>query len=96
MEIHCATTVALFCNESNCGPCRSFLAAFGSSIVLPGQDAVVAITADTRNMQAEINVVWDKLLPAIQPLPLAADPVEEAKLKQCLADLAVSPVPANK
>jgi len=31
-------------------------------IVLPEQDAVIAITADTRDMQAELNVVWDKLL----------------------------------
>jgi len=59
-------------------------------IVMPEQDAVVAITADTRDMQAELNVVWDKLLPAIQAIPLAANAEEEAKLKQTLANLVVA------
>ena len=35
-------------------------------IVLPKLDAVVAITANTGDMQAELNVVWNKLLPAIK------------------------------
>ena len=58
-------------------------------LVLPEQDAVVAITADTRDMQAELNVVWDKLLPAIHPAPLPENAQEQAKLKQTLANLAV-------
>jgi hypothetical protein len=33
-------------------------------IVLPEQDAVFAITANTGGMRAELNVVWDKLLSA--------------------------------
>ena len=64
--------------------------AFGQfCIVLPEQDAVVAITADTRNMQAELNVVWDKLLPAFQSGPLEADADEAKKLKEALANLSV-------
>jgi CubicO group peptidase (beta-lactamase class C family) len=64
--------------------------AFGQfCVVLPEQDAVVAITADTRNMQAELNVVWDKLLPAFQSGPLPANSDEETKLKQILANLSV-------
>ena len=58
-------------------------------IVLPEQDAVIAITASTGDMQAELNLVWDKLLPAFQPAPLPANPDEEAKLKQVEANLAV-------
>jgi CubicO group peptidase (beta-lactamase class C family) len=66
--------------------------AFGQfCIVLPEQDAVVAITADTRNMQAELNVVWDKLLPAFQSSPLPANSDEETKLQQTLANLSVPP-----
>ena len=39
--------------------------AFGQfCIVLPEQDAVIAITAGARDMQAVLNLVWDKLLPA--------------------------------
>lgn len=64
--------------------------AFGQfCIVLPEQDAVIAITADAKDMQAELNVVWDKLLPAFQKDALAANPEEEAKLKMLLANLNV-------
>ena len=58
-------------------------------IVLPELDAVIAITANTGNMQAELNVVWDKLLPAFQAAPLPANVAEETKLKQVLAALEV-------
>ncbi len=64
--------------------------AFGQfCLVLPEQDAVVAITADTKDMQAEINIVWEKLLPALQKDALPANADEEAKLRQTLANLAV-------
>jgi CubicO group peptidase (beta-lactamase class C family) len=63
-------------------------------IVMPEQDAVIAITADTRDMQAELNVVWDKLLPAIHSTALPADPVEEMKLKTTLASLEAHDRPA--
>ncbi len=60
-------------------------------IVMPEQDAVVAITADTRDMQAEINVVWDKLLPAFHPKRLRANKEENLKIEQTLANLEVRP-----
>jgi CubicO group peptidase (beta-lactamase class C family) len=56
-------------------------------IVLPEQDAVIAITANTRDMQAELNVVWDQLLPAFQSKKLPANQAEQAKLKETLANL---------
>ena len=56
-------------------------------IVLPKQDVVIAITANTRDMQAELNVVWDKLLPAIQDKPLSENKEELNKLKELLAKL---------
>ncbi len=40
-------------------------------IVMPEQDAVVVITANTADMQKELNVVWDYLLPAFEPEALA-------------------------
>jgi hypothetical protein len=41
--------------------------AFGQyMIVLPGEDAVIAITSETANMQDELNLVWQYLLPAMQ------------------------------
>ncbi|HZK80768.1 MAG TPA: serine hydrolase [Humisphaera sp.] len=60
-------------------------------IVLPDQDAVIAITAQTGDMQAELNVVWDKLLPAFHSEPLPANAAEQEKLKQTLADLKIHP-----
>ena len=65
-------------------------------IVLPEQDAVIAITADTRDMQAELNVVWDNLLPAFHPGPLPANSAEETKLKQAFANLEVRPPAPGK
>ncbi len=64
--------------------------AFGQfCIVMPEQDAVVAITADTKDMQGELNIVWDKLLPAFQAAPLPPNSDEETKLKETVANLAV-------
>lgn len=64
--------------------------------VMPEQDAVVAITADTRDMQAELNIVWDKLLPAFHPKKLKSDKAEQIKLKETLANLNAHPVSAPK
>ena len=48
--------------------------AFGQyMIVMPEQDAVIAITAETADMQEEINLVWKYLLPALQDDVLPAD-----------------------
>jgi len=58
-------------------------------IVLPDLDAVVAITANTRDMQAELNVVWDKLLPAFHTDPLPEDKVEQEKLNHAISKLKV-------
>ena len=64
--------------------------AFGQfCVVLPEQDAVLAITADTKDMQAELNIVWDQLLPAFKDAPLSANVEEETKLKQTLTNLTV-------
>ena len=45
--------------------------AFGQyCIVLPEQDAVIAITSGLGDMQAVMNLIWDKLLPHMQASPL--------------------------
>ncbi|APZ96513.1 serine hydrolase domain-containing protein [Fuerstiella marisgermanici] len=56
-------------------------------IVLPDHDTVIAITANTRDMQGELNVVWDKLLPAFRDQPLDDAPDQLAKLKATIAAL---------
>lgn len=66
--------------------------AFGQyCLVLPDQDAVVAITSGVRDMQAVLNVIWDKLLPALQPRALRRNAVASRQLKATLAGLEVRP-----
>jgi CubicO group peptidase (beta-lactamase class C family) len=66
--------------------------AFGQfCVVLPEQDAVVVITSGVRDMQGVLNLVWDKLLPALKPSPLAADDAASAKLRSRLAGLTLKP-----
>lgn len=57
--------------------------------VLPELDAVVAITSGVRDMQKVMNLVWDKLLPAMKPAPLPEDSAARSKLEARLADLKV-------
>ena len=35
-------------------------------IIMPDQNAVIAVTANVRNMQREINLIWEYLLPALK------------------------------
>ncbi len=64
--------------------------AFGQFIiVLPQEDAVVAITAETPDMQGEINLVWQHLLPAMKKGTLTADKTASNKLQQTLSSLAL-------
>ena len=60
-------------------------------VVMPDQDAVVAITADTGNMQGELDAIWDHLLPAFQAAPIAADAADQAELKSTIANLVAHP-----
>ena len=64
--------------------------AFGQyCIVLPDLDAVVAITSGVRDMQRVMNLVWDKLLPAMKAGPLPEDAATRRKLEAKLAGLTV-------
>jgi CubicO group peptidase (beta-lactamase class C family) len=64
--------------------------AFGQyCVVMPEQDAVVAITSGVKDMQAVLNVIWDKLLPAMKSEPLPAGSSDNRKLKEKLAHLKV-------
>jgi CubicO group peptidase (beta-lactamase class C family) len=66
--------------------------AFGQyCIVMPDQDAVLAITAGVKNMQAVLDLVWKHLLPAMQPAALPADAAAQDKLARKLGGLALAP-----
>jgi CubicO group peptidase (beta-lactamase class C family) len=58
-------------------------------IVMPEQDAVIAITAETTDMQGEINLIWDHLLPAMKPGKLPVDANAVARLRSKLAALSL-------
>jgi len=67
--------------------------AFGQYIiVMPDQDAVIAITSETPNMQDELDLVWKYLLPAMQPQALPVDKSAEKNLKVHLAALSLPAV----
>ena len=64
--------------------------AFGQfCMVIPELDAVVAITSGTRNMQQVMNLVWDKLLPAMKPGRLPENAAARRQLEARLAALRV-------
>ncbi len=69
--------------------------AFGQfMIVMPDEDVALAITAETSDMQDEINLVWKYLLPAMHKEKLNADAKTTALLQQKIKALSV-PLPAK-
>jgi CubicO group peptidase (beta-lactamase class C family) len=59
-------------------------------VMLAEQETVVAITAGTRDLQGVLNVLWAKLLPALQnKTALPADAAAHAQLKTKLASLSL-------
>ncbi|HEY0240921.1 MAG TPA: serine hydrolase domain-containing protein [Friedmanniella sp.] len=61
-------------------------------IVLPEQDAVIATTASTENMQGILDAVWAHLLPAMAADALEPSPAAAAALTDRLATLALAPL----
>ena len=60
-------------------------------VVIPDKDAVIAITADSGNIQGELDAIWDKLLPAFRDGALPDDAAGQEKLKQVIAKLEAHP-----
>ncbi len=68
--------------------------AFGQfMIVMPDQDAVLAVTAETADMQEEINLVWKYLLPAFEKNTLPANKVAVTNLLKKEKDLLLQTPP---
>lgn len=69
--------------------------AFGQfCIVMPAQQAVVAITSSTLDMQGLLNLVWEHLLPGMRDAPLPPDRAAAGRLGDMLGALAL-PVPTG-
>ncbi len=66
--------------------------AFGQyCVVMPGSDAVLAITSGIADMQAPLTLAWRHLLPAMQAAPLPADAAAHRALCAQLASLEIAP-----
>jgi CubicO group peptidase (beta-lactamase class C family) len=66
--------------------------AFGQyCVVLPEQDSVIVITSGGKDMQAILNLVWDKLLPAMKSSPLLPEEEVRKKLEHTLRSLSLRP-----
>lgn len=65
-------------------------------IVMPDQDAVVAITAESPDMQDEINLIWNNILPAFKNESLPENPEAADRLKKRLESLRLDPPEAGK
>lgn len=71
--------------------------AFGQfCLIMPQQDAVLAITAGVQDMQAVLEQVWTHLLPAMVEGPLAEDVDAHAHLSDRLANLAYAPLSGRR
>lgn len=69
--------------------------AFGQyALILPEQDAVIAITSETGDMQGQLNLVWKYLLPAMQAEKTSLNKNDAAALKKRLSALKL-PLPAK-
>jgi len=70
--------------------------AFGQfCVVMPDQDAVVAITSGTRDLQGVLDLVWDHLLAGMKAAPLPEDGASHASLARKLAALRLEPQPGR-
>ncbi len=67
--------------------------AFGQyAVVMPAQDAALAITSGVADMQSVLNLVWEHLLPAMSDAPLPENSTDHAALTTRLESLALPPV----
>jgi hypothetical protein len=67
--------------------------AFGQfCVVMPDQDAVLAITGGYRDMQQVLDLAWKHLLPGMKDSPLSPDVQGESALGKRLATLSHAPV----
>lgn len=71
--------------------------AFGQyCIVMPEQDAVLAITSESWDMQKSMTIAWENLLPAMQVGGLSENQTEFAALKKDISGLVLPVVKGSK
>lgn len=65
-------------------------------LIFPEHDAVMAITSESMDMGASMEVVWDHILPAFEENPLKENASAQKALQQDLNDLRLPTLPANR
>jgi len=71
--------------------CYRGAGAFGQyGVVMPAQDAVIAITSQVNDMQRPLSLVWEHLLPAFEAKPLPENPMAHQELLARTAGLGVA------
>lgn len=70
--------------------------AFGQfMVVMPEQDAVFVMTAESNAYQGQLDLFWRQIFPAIKNGPLSADAASEKQLRERVSSLALA-MPAGK
>jgi CubicO group peptidase (beta-lactamase class C family) len=65
--------------------------AFGQfCIVMPQYDAVIAVNSESKDMQKQMTLLWDHVLPGIKDAPLSENKNEENQLKEFSNSLMLS------
>ncbi len=64
-------------------------------VVMPDQDAVVAITSESSNMQGQMNILWEHLLPALNSAGSAGPRKSRALLEKRLSSSTLTPLRAS-
>ena len=59
------------------------------TVVFPKENAVVSVSAGLGDMQKELNLIWEHLLPAFKDAPVEADETGLASLRKKCANLAL-------
>ncbi|MDA0194819.1 MAG: hypothetical protein O2887_04930 [Bacteroidetes bacterium] len=62
---------------------------------MPDQDAIVAITSESFDMQASMNIIWKNLLPAFQDFALPQDEDGQRSVASKISSLAMLPPAFN-
>lgn len=62
------------------------------TVVMPDQDAVISVHAGLGDMQSELNLIWDLLLPGMKDGVLPENAAASAALEKRCAELAIPPI----
>jgi CubicO group peptidase (beta-lactamase class C family) len=65
-------------------------------IVMPQYDAVVAITGESKNMQGDMDMVWNLILPELKEQPLAENAADNKSLDAFITSLTLPAQQGNK